>query len=138
MNAGRALITGGGGQLATDLEALLAGQMAVHAPPRAELDITNDPAVDAAFTSFAPTLVINCAAFHNVDVCEREEDRAFAVNARAVGRLARRCADSGAKLVHLSTNYVFDGHASDPYAEDAIPAPTASTRSRSWPASTPR
>ncbi len=70
-----------------------------------------------------PDLVFNCAAFHNVEVCEREEDQAFAVNARAVKRLAARCADSGARFVHLSTNYVFDGSAPKPYDEDAAPNP---------------
>jgi dTDP-4-dehydrorhamnose reductase len=68
-------------------------------------------------------VVFNCAAFHNVEVCEREEDRSFEVNARAVKRLAERCAAADAKLVHLSTNYVFDGTASDPYPEDAPPSP---------------
>ena len=70
-----------------------------------------------------PTVVYNCAAFHNVEVCEREEDRAFEVNARAVKRLAARCADHGARFVHLSTNYVFDGAADRPYGEDELPSP---------------
>ena len=68
-------------------------------------------------------MVLNCAAFHNVDVCEREEDQAFAVNARAVKRLATRCADADAQLVHLSTNYVFDGTRHEPYDEDDPPSP---------------
>ena len=70
-----------------------------------------------------PDVVFNCAAFHNVEVCEREEDRSFEVNARAVKRLAERCTESGAKFVHLSTNYVFDGTAPDPYPEDDPPSP---------------
>ncbi|MGZ4181603.1 MAG: dTDP-4-dehydrorhamnose reductase [Solirubrobacteraceae bacterium] len=120
----RALITGGGGQLGSDVAELLQARgAAVHAPPRAELDITDNVAVDRVFSEFDPTLVLNCAAFHNVEVCEREEDRAFAVNVRAVGRLARRCDHHGAKFVHLSTNYVFDGTAADPYTERSIPAP---------------
>lgn len=119
----RVLITGGGGQLASDFETRLHWRSEVLALPHAELDVTDDLAVADVFCGFRPTLVLNCAAFHNVDVCEREEDRAFAVNARAVGRLARRCAERQAKLVHLSTNYVFDGTASDAYAEDSVPAP---------------
>src|SRR5205823_13730527 len=119
----RALITGGEGQLASDLAALLGSRADIYAPPRAELDITDDNAVDAAFVAFCPTLVLNCAAFHNMEVCERQEDRAFAVNARAVRRLARRCSGAGAKLVHISTNYVFDGAAAQPYAEFDLPAP---------------
>jgi dTDP-4-dehydrorhamnose reductase len=68
-------------------------------------------------------VVFNCAAFHNVEVCEREEDRAFAVNVRAVKRLAARCAERGATLVHLSTNYVFDGSGDRPYVESDRPSP---------------
>jgi dTDP-4-dehydrorhamnose reductase len=119
----RVLITGGGGQLASDLEDQLSSRAEVHAPRRAELDISDDTAVERVFSDFGPALVVNCAAFHNVEVCEREQDRAFAVNARAVARLAGRCAEQGAKLVHLSTNYVFDGTAPDAHAEDAVPAP---------------
>jgi dTDP-4-dehydrorhamnose reductase len=119
----RVLITGGGGQLASDLEQLLAQQGKVLAPARTALDITDDQAVGETFESFRPTLVVNCAAFHNVEVCEREEDRAFAVNARAVKRLAERCAAGDARLVHLSTNYVFDGLAAEPYTEDDRPNP---------------
>jgi dTDP-4-dehydrorhamnose reductase len=119
----RALVTGGGGQLASDLEALLAGSWTVVAPPRAELDVSDDAAVESAFESLRPQLVLNCAAFHNVDVCEREEDRSFEVNARAVKRLAQRCELTGARLVHFSTNYVFDGLRDEPYAELDLPNP---------------
>ena len=117
------LITGGGGQLGTDLQALLSPTREVHVLRREELDISDDDQVAAAFESASPSLVFNCAAFHNVDVCESEEDRSFEVNARAVKRLAERCAESGAKLVHLSTNYVFDGSAPDPYTESDPPNP---------------
>jgi len=119
----RVLITGGGGQLASDLEAQLRTDAEVVAPPRADLDITDDGAVRAVFDNVRPTVVYNCAAFHNVEVCEREEDRAFEVNARAVKRLAARCADHSARFVHLSTNYVFDGAADRPYGEDELPSP---------------
>jgi dTDP-4-dehydrorhamnose reductase len=120
----RVLITGGGGQLASDFSAQLAPRgVEIRAPGRAELDVTDDAAVASAFDDLRPTIVFNCAAFHNVEVCEREEDRAFEVNARAVKRLAGRCADAGARLVHLSTNYVFDGTASEPYDERALPNP---------------
>jgi dTDP-4-dehydrorhamnose reductase len=121
--AQRVLITGGGGQLASDLEALLSDQHEVLALPRAVLDVTDDSAVRSAFSGLRPTLVLNCAAFHNVEVCEREEDQAFAVNARAVKRLAALCADMEAKLVHLSTNYVFDGTSAQPYVESDLPRP---------------
>jgi dTDP-4-dehydrorhamnose reductase len=119
----RVLITGGGGQLASDLEAQLQGGAEVLAPLRTELDVTDDRAVESVFADFRPTTVFNCAAFHNVEVCEREEDQAFAVNARAVRRLAARCAAAEAQLVHLSTNYVFDGTASQAYDEGDLPSP---------------
>ena len=117
------LVTGGAGQLASDLNERLRGRCRVTALTRAELDITDDRGVAAAFERFRPDIVFNCAAFHNVEVCEREEDRSFQVNARAVKRLAQRCAEQGARLVHLSTNYVFAGDRSDPYGEEDRPSP---------------
>jgi dTDP-4-dehydrorhamnose reductase len=113
----KALITGGGGQLASDLAERLGD--AARSYSHAELDITDGAALDRAFAEVSPDVVFNCAAFHNVDVCEREPDSAWAVNVRAVRDLASR----GAKLVHLSTNYVFDGRRADPYGEDDLPAP---------------
>jgi dTDP-4-dehydrorhamnose reductase len=119
----RVLITGGGGQLASDLEALLRDRGAVWALSREELDVADDDALAGAIARIAPTAVYNCAAYHNVDVCEDTEDRAFAVNARAVKRLAQRCAEHGARLVHVSTNYVFDGSGDAPWTEEDCPAP---------------
>jgi dTDP-4-dehydrorhamnose reductase len=117
------LITGGGGQLASDLDAQLQTNAKVVALARADLEITDDAAVRSVFDDVRPTTVYNCAAFHNVEVCEHDEDRAFEVNARAVKRLAARCANHGAKFVHLSTNYVFDGASDRPYGEDELPNP---------------
>jgi dTDP-4-dehydrorhamnose reductase len=120
----RVLVTGGGGQLASDLEEQLEARGSeVRAPGRSELDVTDEAAVERAFEEVRPSVVFNCAAFHNLDVCEREVDRSFEVNARAVKRLGERCREGGAKLVHLSTNYVFDGRAPEPYAEDDRPNP---------------
>jgi len=123
IDARRILVTGGGGQLASDLEEQLRERCHVAAPSRAELDITDQRALDQAFDRVRPALVFNCAAFHNVEVCEREEDRSFEVNARAVKRLAQRCAEAGAGLVHLSTNYVFAGDRDEPYSEVDQPSP---------------
>ena len=117
---GHVLVTGGGGQLASDLGNVLEGARVLS---RSELDVTDDAAVAGALQSLRPAVVFNCAAFHNVDLCEAEETSAFGVNFRAVKRLAERCADTGAKLVHLSTNYVFDGLREEPYAEDDTPSP---------------
>jgi dTDP-4-dehydrorhamnose reductase len=119
----RTLITGGGGQLASDHETLLAERGPVWARSREELDITDDAAVAATMARVAPTVVYNCAAYHNVDACEDTETRAFEVNARAVKRLAERCTEHGAKLVHVSTNYVFDGSGEVPWTEEDLPRP---------------
>jgi dTDP-4-dehydrorhamnose reductase len=113
----RALITGGGGQLASDLQDLLGSDAASRS--HAELDITDPAQVNGAFEEVRPEVVFNCAAFHNVDQCEREPDPAWDTNVRAVMDLARR----GAKLVHLSTNYVFDGRRPEPYGEQDLPSP---------------
>ena len=113
----RALITGGGGQLAHDLSGLLGDS--ARAYPRAELDITDEAALDQVFDDVQPEIVFNCAAFHNLDVCEREADTSWAVNAKAVRELARR----SPRLVHISTNYVFDGRRQEPYAEHDAPSP---------------
>ncbi len=112
-----ALITGGGGQLASDLSTLLGDS--ARAYTHAELDITDSEALDRVFEEMQPDLVFNCAAFHNVDACEREPDAAWAANVKAVRDLACR----GARMVHLSTNYVFDGRREEPYSERDLPAP---------------
>jgi dTDP-4-dehydrorhamnose reductase len=113
----KALITGGGGQLASDLQELL-GDDAV-ALSHAELDVADASALTRAIDDAQPDVVINCAAFHNLDVCEAEPDQAWAVNVRAVREMAQRAP----RLVHLSTNYVFDGRREEPYAEHDLPAP---------------
>jgi dTDP-4-dehydrorhamnose reductase len=113
----RTLITGGGGQLASDLEALLGDRARVYS--RQELDISDVAALERVFEEVDPELVINCAAFHNVDVCEVERARSWEVNVEAVRELALR----SPRLVHISTNYVFDGRREAPYAEDDLPAP---------------
>src|SRR4051794_41651398 len=113
----QALITGGGGQLASDLQELLGDD--ARSFSHAELDIADSAALDRAFEDVQPDVVFNCAAFHNVDVCETEPDSAWAVNVRAVRDLAGR----GAKLVHLSTNYVSAAHPKEPSAGPARPNP---------------
>jgi dTDP-4-dehydrorhamnose reductase len=113
----RALITGGSGQLARDLAACLGPD--AHPFSHDELDIGAEAAVGRAFEEVKPDVVFNCAAFHNVELCESEPDSAWAVNVRAVQGLAAR----GARLVHVSTNYVFDGRRPEPYPEGHPPSP---------------
>jgi dTDP-4-dehydrorhamnose reductase len=113
----RALITGASGQLGCDLEALLGPD--ARGFSHSELDITDAAALDAAFAQVRPDVVFNCAAFHNVELCEQEPERAWRVNVEAVRELARR----SPYLVHFSTNYVFDGLQAEPYGEYDLPAP---------------
>jgi dTDP-4-dehydrorhamnose reductase len=113
----RVLITGGQGQLAADLRKVLSDHE-LHAPSRAELDITDRTQVTVAFDEFSPQLVINTAAYHNVDQCESEPELSFLVNAAAPQRLAALCTKCDAKLVHFSTDYVFDGSSNSPYREN--------------------
>ncbi|NUR90854.1 MAG: dTDP-4-dehydrorhamnose reductase [Nonomuraea sp.] len=90
---------------------------------RSELDLTDHRAVRDLVTACRPEVVINCAAWTAVDDAETHEDDALAVNGHAVGRLAEACALAGARLFHVSTDYVFDGTAPEPYREDAPTAP---------------
>ena len=110
------LITGAGGMLGHDLQEALAGRE-VTALSRAELDVTDADAVLAAVADH--DVVINAAAYTKVDDAESHEDEAYAINATGAANLARAAAKHGAILVQLSTDYVFDGTATTPYAEDA-------------------
>ena len=120
----RWLITGANGMLGTDLVALLtsAGEP-VTSLGRGDLDITDGTEVKRAIAIARPDVVVNCAAWTAVDDAESHEDEALAVNGHAVANLATACADADAALVHVSTDYVFDGIATSPYPEDAAPAP---------------
>ncbi|GAA2422086.1 dTDP-4-dehydrorhamnose reductase [Actinomadura vinacea] len=115
------LVTGAGGMLGTDLVARLGGDAV--ALTRADLDLRDAAAVRAAVLRHRPSTVVNCAAWTAVDDAESAEDAALAVNGTAVAALAGACAEAGATLVQISTDYVFDGRADRPYAEDAPTAP---------------
>lgn len=95
----------------------------VAALARAEADIRDREAVAAAIGRHAPELVVNCAAMTQVDRCESEPERAFEVNGRAVGFVAAETKAAGARLVHLSTDYVFAGDADRPYREEDATGP---------------
>jgi dTDP-4-dehydrorhamnose reductase len=90
---------------------------------RRELDITAAAAVRALIGDYRPTIVVNCAAWTGVDAAEADEDSALAVNGGGARNLAAACADSGALLAHISTDYVFGGDGTRPYAERDRPAP---------------
>ena len=111
----RYLITGASGMLGRDLQAALAGRE-VTALGRADLDVTDAAAVAAAVHGH--DVVLNCAAYTKVDDAETHEAEAYAANATGPANLAAACADLGARLVTISTDYVFDGRATTPYAEN--------------------
>jgi dTDP-4-dehydrorhamnose reductase len=114
----RWLVTGAGGMLGTDLaDVLRASGDDVVAADRAALDILDLAAVRRAVADV--DVVVNAAAWTDVDGAETSEDAAYAVNATGPAHLATACAESGAWLVHVSTDYVFAGDATTPYAEDA-------------------
>ncbi|WFE20204.1 dTDP-4-dehydrorhamnose reductase [Solwaraspora sp. WMMD937] len=122
--ADRWLVTGAGGMLGRDLLAALTDHpdtRSVTALTRTDLDITDPTAVAAAVDGHQ--VVINAAAWTDVDGAEAAEEAATAVNGTAVAHLARACADSGARLVHVSTDYVFAGDGTSPYPEDAPTSP---------------
>ena len=116
----RWLVTGARGMLGQDLVSVLAGAD-VTALDRAGLDITDPPAVADAVAGH--DLVVNAAAWTDVDGAERDEAAATAVNGTAVAGLAGACAKAGAVLLHVSTDYVFPGEATSPYAEEAPTSP---------------
>lgn len=119
----RLLITGAGGMLGRDLLAVLRprSDLLVTATTRADLDITDPDAVRAAVIGH--DVVINTAAWTDVDSAEAQEDAATAVNGDAVAHLARACAATGARLIQISTDYVFRGDATEPYPEHAATSP---------------
>jgi dTDP-4-dehydrorhamnose reductase len=121
----RWLVTGAAGMLGRDLTDLLRARGEEFTPlARVDLDITDPGAVAKAVSVVKPDVVVNCAAWTAVDAAEEHEEAAFAINAGGAVNLAAACASVGALLVHPSTDYVFDGHATAPYAEDAPTAPS--------------
>jgi dTDP-4-dehydrorhamnose reductase len=118
----RWLVTGAGGMLGQDLVASLP-QESVTAVKRSDLDITSVDAVRDAVAGH--DVVLNAAAWTDVDAAEAFEEAATAVNGTGVGVLAAACRDAGARLVHVSTDYVFAGDATEPYAEDAPTGPVS-------------
>ena len=111
------LVTGANGQLGSELRKLSAHVPAIqwHFVSHTDLSITNSAALNTFFAQNRPTVVVNCAAYTQVDKAETEREQAFEVNARAVENLATSCRDFDARLIHLSTDFVFDGSKNTPY-----------------------
>jgi dTDP-4-dehydrorhamnose reductase len=118
----RVLLLGASGQLGS---AIRQGWRGLHiaSPSHAALDVTDPEALAAAIRETSPSIVVNCAAFHNVERCETDAQSAFAANALAVNALAEICAQRDCTFVTISTDYVFDGTLGSAYTEDDAPRP---------------
>jgi dTDP-4-dehydrorhamnose reductase len=114
----RVLVLGGSGQLGSELRALaLPPAVALATPPRSVLDLSDAAAFERLIAAEPWSAVINAAGYTDVDGAEREEALAFAINADAAGRIAAATGSRGIPLIHVSTDYVFDGRKGAPYVE---------------------
>jgi dTDP-4-dehydrorhamnose reductase len=122
----RLLVTGAAGMLGRDVveAARDAGHEAVGLTV-SDVDVVDAPVVDRALADVRPGAVINCAAFTDVDAAEERAEEALAVNGRGAGNVAVAAAGVGAAIVHVSTDYVFDGAKAAPYVESDPPAPVS-------------
>ena len=120
----RVLVTGGEGQLGRSLaEVAIELGIDLVAPGRADLDITRPETIDDALERHRPHVVVNAAAYTAVDRAESEPDSAHAVNATGAGSVAHAAAQAGIPVIHVSTDYVFDGAKDAPYSETDATAP---------------
>jgi dTDP-4-dehydrorhamnose reductase len=119
----RVLVIGARGQLGSELILLLREEHEIIPATRAECDITDLPAVLSFVRHVRPQVIINTAAYTDVDGCESNKDMAFKVNALGARNVAIAAREFGARLVHISTDYIFDGQKSDPYREYDQPNP---------------
>lgn len=120
------LIFGGSGQLGTALSILARDRWQIHAPSSAEVNLRNPDAIHTYIQALRPDVIINAAAYTNVDDAERERDAAYAINAVAPEAMAVAAHKLDAHFVHVSTDYVFDGSGTLPYAVSARTDPLGS------------
>ena len=118
----KVLLIGGSGQLGFEIRTRWTSDEIIG-PAHSELDLEDSSGLARAIDEARPEILVNCAAFHHVDLCESEPERAYAVNALAVDRAAKLCADRDIAFMTISTDYVFDGRSVTPYAEDDCPRP---------------
>jgi len=116
------VVVGATGQLGSDVAEAFAGHEVTRLAHE-DFELGDPDAIRTTIERLRPAIVVNTAAFHNVPRCETEPEKAFALNAIAPRRLARACSDVGARLVHVSTDYVFDGAKQAPYVETDRPNP---------------
>ena len=120
----RVLITGARGQVGQSLRERVPEDWEVIFTDSKTLDITNSTTVDAMIQGFQPEIIVNTAAYTNVDQAEHEPQQAFAVNAHGVANLAQAAQKVGSRLIHISTDYVFSGHTDKPYIYLDAPNPS--------------
>jgi dTDP-4-dehydrorhamnose reductase len=117
-------VIGGNGQLGRDVSAAFSAEgYQVTSLTHEDLEISSLESVRTSLAALGPEIVVNTAAYHNVDKCEAEPGLAFAINGIGARNLAQVTAETGATLLHVSTDYVFDGKKNAPYVEDDMPAP---------------
>ena len=121
----KALILGAGGQLGLDLVTAAPSDFEIAALDRRALDITDQELVHRFVADARPDVILNAAAYTAVDRAEQDRDLAWSINGDAVGYLARRAVEVDAHLIHISTDFVFDGTATEPYSPDATTNPTS-------------
>jgi len=119
----KALVTGAGGQLGRAVIAAAPAGWTIQAAAHADIDIGDAAAVDAAVGALRPEVIVNAAAYTAVDRAESEVELAFRVNRDGAGNLAAAAARSGARMIHVSTDFVFDGASGRPYRPDDATAP---------------
>jgi|HubBroStandDraft_1064217.scaffolds.fasta_scaffold00013_39 dTDP-4-dehydrorhamnose reductase len=117
------VVIGGNGQLGSDVVAAFSGGDQVYPLTHQDVELSSLDSVAACLRRLQPDVVINTAAMHHVENCERDPERAYAVNALGAWNLAKVTQDLGAVLIHVSTDYVFDGRKASPYTEDDLPLP---------------
>ena len=123
MSAQRALVLGAAGQLGKACMDCAPEGVAAEGSSRATCDVADDEALRRVMDDIDPHVVINAAAYTAVDAAEDDPQSADAVNANAPAMLGALCAQRGLRLVHISTDFVFDGRAHRPYTPDADPSP---------------
>jgi len=119
----KVLVVGALGMLGHDLVKVFARGYEVIGVDKEEIDITRQGATIKMVKEIAPAVVINAAGYTDVDGCEKKMRKAFAVNGEGARNLAKGCRDNGAKLVYISTDYIFDGEKKTPYREGDTPNP---------------
>jgi len=119
----KVLVFGARGMLGKDLVPALSVKHQVLARDIEDLDIADQQRVQKEIETLRPQVVVNAAAYTDVDGCEAKRELAFSVNAEGARNIAAGCAASNARMIHLSTDYVFDGTSSAPYREEDPPNP---------------